>query len=603
MNRKRTNTRRLSLEPLEDRCLLSAGQLDPTFGSGGIVTTSFPSGVSAARAVAIYANAGTANDGKIVAAGDDGHDFAVARYLPNGSLDNSFGSQGKVTTANTTYAVDVAVQPDGKVVAAGIARANNGDEDFALARYTADGKPDNTFGSKGRVTTNLLKNKGGSSFDRTVAMALQSDGKIVLAGESNLPGGVSNWEAVGLVRYTTDGGLDPTFDGDGKVITTASALPGSFRLWANDMASAPGGKFVVVGPTQSAAQYGAPPWAADLFVARYNTNGNLDSTLDGIGITTLAAGIVVDFQSTVAVQPDGKIIVGWTGAPDGVHIALILARLNTDGSLDATFGTAGKAVVSEIAYVNSLAIQPDGKIVAVGSPTFSFSVARFLANGALDTTFGTGGIFTSPPSFNGGAADMALQPDGKLVLAGTLNPGSTPSFAVVRLLGDGSPLMAASTAPRTVSQTLTLPEVQPILAEAVSRWAATGARTSVLRSVQVVIADLGSTTLGLASGNTIWLDDNAAGWGWFVDPTPGDDSEFTTPGNQGEQHRMDLLTVLEHELGHLLGQDHAEDGVMAETLTAGTRLTPLVNGADWLAAVDMFFAKMRTGERNDLSLA
>ena len=98
--------------------------------------------------------------------------------------------------------------------------------------------------------------------------------------------------------------------------------------------------------------------------------------------------------------------------------------------------------------------------------------------------------------------------------------------------------------------------------------------------------------MGLASGHTIWLDDNAAGWGWFVDPTPEDDSEFTTPGNQGEQRRMDLLTVLEHEVGHLLGFEHEVSGVMQETLIAGTRWTPLsVSDADWLVAIDGLFAE------------
>ena len=114
----------------------------------------------------------------------------------------------------------------------------------------------------------------------------------------------------------------------------------------------------------------------------------------------------------------------------------------------------------------------------------------------------------------------------------------------------------------------------PLLAEAVARWQAAGVRHLRLVQHRFRIADLGGSTLGLVSGHTIWLDDNAAGWGWFVDNTPCDDSEFRTPGNQGEQGRIDLLTVLMHEVGHLLGQEHETDGVMAATLADGTRLSP-----------------------------
>ena len=122
--------------------------------------------------------------------------------------------------------------------------------------------------------------------------------------------------------------------------------------------------------------------------------------------------------------------------------------------------------------------------------------------------------------------------------------------------------------------------------------------TSGLKNVQVHIADLEGNTLGQAVGNTIWIDQNAAGWGWFVDRTPWDDSEFTTPGNQGERNRVDLLTVLEHEIGHLLGYDHEEGGVMQETLAAGTRLTPsLSSEANWLFAMDGFFAEMGSKKR------
>src|SRR5262249_13341163 len=147
------------------------------------------------------------------------------------------------------------------------------------------------------------------------------------------------------------------------------------------------------------------------------------------------------------------------------------------------------------------------------------------------------------------------------------------------LLRPGAPvggrLTAASTPTRNPStQVLSDAAVQPILTEAISRWAIARVDVSALSGIDVRIADLRGTTLGLASGHTIWLDADAAGWGWFVDPTPADDSEFTTPGNQGEQHRMDLLTALEHELGHLLGYRHTEAGLMDDALAAGARPTP-----------------------------
>jgi DNA-binding beta-propeller fold protein YncE len=151
-------------------------------------------------------------------------------------------------------------------------------------------------------------------------------------------------------------------------------------------------------------------------------------------------------------------------------------------------------------------------------------------------------------------------------------------------------LLAASTPPAPVTQKLAAGQVQPLFAEALARWQAVGADTSGLGNIQIQIGNLGGHTLGMASGHTIWLDDNAVGWGWFIDPTPWDDSEFTTPGDQGEQNRMDLLTALEHEVGHLLGREHEDTGVMIDTLTAGTRRTPSGGlnlfdpGIDWWSA-------------------
>ena len=163
--------------------------------------------------------------------------------------------------------------------------------------------------------------------------------------------------------------------------------------------------------------------------------------------------------------------------------------------------------------------------------------------------------------------------------------GSSPSPLVAE---GGTASAPADTEP------LTLAAVQPLLDEAIARWEATGADVDGLGSLNVRIANLDDATLGLAAGNTIMLDMNAAGWGWFVDPTPDEDSEFTMPGDQGEQNRMDLLTVLMHELGHLLGRDHDDDGVMAETLATGTRLA-MIDEHD-LALLWLVAERERSGE-------
>jgi RNA polymerase sigma factor (TIGR02999 family) len=197
------------------------------------------------------------------------------------------------------------------------------------------------------------------------------------------------------------------------------------------------------------------------------------------------------------------------------------------------------------------------------------------ASGAFDPTFGVGGFNTTGSTLTayGGVnalVGLTLQPDGKALLVGS--EVNTGKFAVARFAGD-SPLLAASLPEHGISATIASDQAQPLPAEALSRWQAAGADVAELDAIDIHIADLGGTTLGFASGHAIWLDDNATGWGWFVDPTPWDDSEFTTPGNQGEQNRMDLLTVLEHEIGHLLGYAHKADGVMQETLSAGERRT------------------------------
>jgi len=197
-----------------------------------------------------------------------------------------------------------------------------------------------------------------------------------------------------------------------------------------------------------------------------------------------------------------------------------------------------------------------------------------------------------------------INDDGKIVGSGTLAGGqfaTGPNHAFLMTpAARGQKLMAAALPSVAVTQTLSTAQAAPLLVEAEHRWLAAGVDTSGLGTIRLQVGDLGGRTLGLAdeTQHTIYLDGNAAGWGWFVDRTPRDDSEFRRPGNQGEQHRIDLLTVLEHEIGHLLGRDHEAGGLMAEMLAAGTRLTPTSGKApDWLAIDSVFAGIASPGNR------
>jgi uncharacterized delta-60 repeat protein len=383
------------------------GDLDASFGPGGTVTTDFGDS-AAAFAVALLSN------GKLVVAGRSGADWALARYLPDGTLDPIFNADGKVTTdfggADTAYGV--AIQPNFKIVAVGGAGG-----DFALARYKRDGEIDPSFGT---VTADF----GGA--DVASAVALQADGKILVAGG----GGPGNDFA--LARYTTNGNLDSSFSGDGKVTTDFGADDR-----ADTLVLQADGRILTAGSSQS-----------DFALARYNADGTLDTTFDGDGMLTTDFSGGQDAVFDVAVQSNTEIVaVGST--VQGGFSDFALARYNPDGSLDArspdwpldtsldvdgTLATDFGGASGDLESASGVALQQNGKVVVAGSALSDFALARYEYDGSLDATFGTGGKVSTDFAGFDQAEAVLVQGDGGIVVVGTATAGD--DFAVARYLGD-----------------------------------------------------------------------------------------------------------------------------------------------------------------------
>jgi len=413
------------------------GDLDPTFGVGGKVTT-LVSPYDWLYALVLQP------DGKLVAAGraePGGHfyEFALLRYNADGSLDTTFGSGGIVTTPiGCSFAELRALvqQPDGRLVAAGYGNVSAPDgqclvTNFALARYNADGSLDASFGTNGKVTT------GFGDWSDAYALVLQPDGKLVAAG--------SGWgfgPGFVLARYNADGSLDTTFGNGGKVRTVIqdpSAQEGAYAL-----ALQPDGKLVAAGYVEYCPYY--CPDHFDWALARYNADGSLDTTFGNGGkVTTSFGGWSNIWQgaNALALQADGKIVAA--GNIDvNTYSVLALRRYNPDGSLDATFGDAGTArsYWPLLTNASAVVIQPDRRLVAAGSGFVSgwgteFALARYNTNGSLDGTFGNAGVATTasgrPSEW---ATALALQPDGRLVAGGTGFDGSNRYFALARFVGN-----------------------------------------------------------------------------------------------------------------------------------------------------------------------
>ena len=397
------------------------GELDQSFGTNGVAQfPSFPSEGVTDMAVQ--------GDGKIVLAGtvlNPGpafRDIYIARLAAQGALDSSFAGSGisSLNFGDPDQGGGLILLPDGKYQVSGGTQTTGpgGGRRFVLAQVlNPQGTLDAGFGAgTGRIIDryDIL----GASGDADASLDAARQGSSTIIAGFHDPAGATPINFA-VARIDAGGTQDGGFAG-GSGVAIADFFGGDDV--ARAVAVAPDGKIVaagVAGPGSSGGFIG---------VARFTANGDPDNSFNGDGKATVQGS-----GQAVAIQPDGKVVVAGTSGGD-----FIIARFNDNGSLDSGFGSGGRAFIdfgAPLDIANDLALQPDGKIVVAGSGP-QFPVARLQPNGALDTTFGSGGKaqidFDDGPEAN----SLALQPDGKIVVAGSGFGSSGRYLVAARLQGD-----------------------------------------------------------------------------------------------------------------------------------------------------------------------
>ena len=396
--------------------------LDLSFGSQGKL---FGSGGNTALALQA--------DGKLLAVGG----MTLTRFNADGSVDAGFGSGGAVNIVAKGGPLDamraLALQRDGKIVVAGFTSLPTSglDDDFVVFRFNADGSLDSGFGSGGKVITDF-----NGLTDRAQAVMVQPDGKIVAAGNAVLGTVASADQDFAVVRYLPDGTLDPAFGTGGKATLNITGITDI----ANAAALQPDGKIVVVGRTFH-DRFGRSEGNPDIGVGRFRNDGSVDTGFGTQGVvridSSIAGGVVTvpDFDGAdwddaddVAVHADGRIVIGGYTITAGVRRTTI-ALLTSGGQLE---GLVASNLVDE---AKGIALQADGKFVVAGNNNGDFALVRFLGSGALDTSFASGGQLRV--DFFGGfdsANDVLVQPDGKIVAVGSASNGASRGTGLVRVL-------------------------------------------------------------------------------------------------------------------------------------------------------------------------
>jgi uncharacterized delta-60 repeat protein len=395
---------------------LSDGSLDPTFGAGtGMVSTSFGTDDQYANSVLVASN------GDIVLAGSAGtivagnlvpqYQFSLVRYLPDGTLDSSFGTGGLIQTDISGRADTASLAPGGKILVAGSRLDESGV--FTVVRYRSDGQLDSTFGSGG-ISEN---NSGVSSNGPISALIVYPNGKFLVCPNATPE------------RFRANGTLDNSYGLHG-------IAQGSTSFDAQVVQTQKNGQILIAGQGQSG-----------LGIARYNTNGSPDIHFGIAGTNQVtwpaSLGTVIDLTAqSIAVASGGKILV-LSSFNTSSTTGIMLVEFNSNGSVNTHFGTGGIVIPSGTnLYGGSVALQSDGKILVVGNDNTigsaltadsAFEIFRYRANGSLDPTFGSGGIITDLAGQTAGADAILITRTRQIVVAGQANG----MFTAIRYTANG----------------------------------------------------------------------------------------------------------------------------------------------------------------------
>jgi uncharacterized delta-60 repeat protein len=406
-----------------------AGAIDTSF-AGGVVTTQVANGEDYARSAVVQP------DGKIVVAGASSNNtgtwVSLVRYERDGSLDTSFGNGGKLVTPVGPRGNDngaaVALQPDGKIVVAGSTESQATSHDFLLVRYNADGSLDAGFGSGGKVVTDFSGNT-----DRAWALLVQQDGKILAAGETN-SGSATSGVDFALARYKADGTLDTTFGSGGKVVTPVKSNGGTDIVHA-----------LALQTVQGEARILAVGGEGDFLAVRYTPAGSVDPSFGNAGKITGLFNATIGAAQAVVVLPTGEVVLA--GQIQN-HFAAV--QLTAAGQLDNRFGSAHdgrfeKALSTNWNSATAVVRQQDGKLILGGwaypGPATSgdFAAVRLLPDGTLDNGFAEGGVALRPaaaPGKSDNGRALVLQADERVPTVRAIQAGEAGSsnndYAVIR---------------------------------------------------------------------------------------------------------------------------------------------------------------------------